>query len=74
MPPRTIITFTHLWVKGFGWENTHFQPEDFSYIESFAVDHAGCTIFLAWDQFGGQHTLKGYSKITYDVAPDLPFD
>lgn len=31
------LTFTHMWVDGFGWENTVLLPSDFVKVEPFGT-------------------------------------
>lgn len=50
--------FTHYWVTGFGWENTIYCPEDFQEWEEIG-DNAEGIIFLAVNERGGRHILKG---------------
>jgi len=56
---RSIIVFTHYWVSGFGWENTIFQPEDFSEVETMGYNDTDGYIFLGINEVGGKHILKG---------------
>ena len=53
------IEFTHYWVSGFGWENTIYQPEDFINIEKFGEEDNGTVVFIAINEHGGKHILKG---------------
>ena len=53
--------FTHLWVKGFGWENTVFVFEDFVSVEDIDVTNGlEVVVFMATDENGTEYLLKGY--------------
>ena len=53
------IEFTHYWVSGFGWENTIYQPEDFVEVEILGENEKDGVCFLALNENGGKHILKG---------------
>lgn len=54
------VSFTHLWVDGFGWENTVHLPSDFAELEVFGMDdEIGVLIFLGISDRGGVRILKG---------------
>ena len=53
------ITFTHLWITDFGWENTIFLPDDFQLIEMLGENEKDGKIFIAIQQNGKQQILKG---------------
>jgi hypothetical protein len=53
------IEFTHYWVSGFGWENTIFLPSDFETIEEMGFNETDGFIFIAINNKGGKHILKG---------------
>ena len=53
------IEFTHYWVSGFGWENTIFSPEDFVEVEELGENKKDGVVFLAINNAGGKHILKG---------------
>lgn len=55
--PNKII-FTHLWVYGFGWENTIYGTEDFQKIEQLGGSGDEC-IFICLNHVGGNQILKG---------------
>jgi len=41
--------FTHLWVKGFGWENTILQPTDFDRVLKIPIkDKDGSPVFMGY--------------------------
>ena len=42
------LKLTHLWVDGFGWENTIFQPSDFLTIIEFPIAEDGSRIFYGY--------------------------
>jgi hypothetical protein len=52
------IEFTHYWVTLFGWEVTIFLPEDFVSVEEFGRNDNDI-VFIAINDMGGQHILKG---------------
>lgn len=54
------IEFTHYWVSGFGWENTIFQQEDFVAVEVFGQSEKDGYVFIAINDSGGKHILKGF--------------
>jgi hypothetical protein len=42
--------FTHLWVKGFGWENTILQPSHFDKVLKFpSNDKDGSPVFVGYE-------------------------
>ena len=61
------IAFTHLWVKGFGWENTVYVAEDFVSVKQIGADVPADSIFIATDdpifiatdKNGTEYLLKG---------------
>jgi len=53
------IIFTHYWVSGFGWEPTIYQPEDFIEVEKMGENEIDGTVFIAINEKGGKHILKG---------------
>ena len=53
------IEFTHYWVSGFGWEITIFQPGDFETVELMGENEQDGLIFIAINDTGGKHILKG---------------
>ena len=56
------IEFTHYWACGFGWEDTILLPEDFIEVEKIGGNKMGENIYVAIDEIGGKHILKGYEK------------
>lgn len=51
------ISFTHLWVQGFGWENTIYDSDDFErFWEYGSNDHE--TIYEAVNGKGKTELLK----------------
>ena len=54
------VVFTHIWVSGFGWENTIFKTEDFIEVEKLGENEADGVVFLATNEKGGKHIFKGY--------------
>ena len=63
--------FTHLWVRGFGWENAVYIAEDFVNVKQIGVDvpvesifiatdDPVEVIFIATDENGTEYLLKGY--------------
>ena len=54
-----MYNFTGYWVTGFGWEDTIFQEEDFETVEIMGHNDIDGTIFLAINEVGGKHILKG---------------
>ena len=56
------IYFTHYWVSGFGWENTIFIPEDFAEVEELGRSEKDGIVFIAINDSGGKHILKGGYK------------
>lgn len=57
------IRFTHLYVKGFGWENTIFQREDFNSVEKLGENKNDGIIYLAFQKNGVRRTLKDSSMV-----------
>ncbi len=55
---KNRLIITHLWVDGFGWENTILIEEDFIKIEILSVD--GDLILLATQENKTTQILKGY--------------
>lgn len=53
------IEFTHCWVSGFGWEDTIFLPEDFIEVEKLGENKEDGIVFIAINDSGGKHILKG---------------
>jgi len=53
------IEFTHYWISGFGWENTIFIPEDFVQVEKLGENDKDGIVFIAINDNGGKHILKG---------------
>lgn len=53
------VVFTHLWVSGFGWENTIFLPSDFEEVEKLGENTNDGTIFIGVNG-NAKHILKGY--------------
>lgn len=51
------LTITHLWVDGFGWENTILIEKDFIKIEILSAD--GELILLATQENKTTQILKG---------------
>ena len=51
--------FTGYWVTGFGWEDTIFQPGDFETVEIMGENEIDGVIFLAINEVGSKHILKG---------------
>lgn len=44
------FNFTHLWVDGFGWENTIFLPSDFDRIVKMPIkSEDGSQLFMAYN-------------------------
>lgn len=69
MKENPQIEFTGYWVSGFGWENTIFQPEDFVSIEELGRNDIDGIVFLAINDSGGKHILKGnYNKTNSDLS------
>jgi len=56
---NNMIRFTHYWVSGFGWENTIYQPEDFSEVEEMGENEKDGKIFLCINELGAKHIIKG---------------
>ena len=54
------ITFTHLWVDDFGWENTIFCPADFDEVEILGENKQDGKVYLAIQNNGKKRILKGY--------------
>jgi len=54
--------FTHYWVSGFGWETTIYQTEDFETVEIMGENDVDGVIFLAINDNGGKHILKGFKQ------------
>lgn len=54
---KPAINFTHYWVSGFGWENTIYQPEQFTKIEILGVNEEGI-IYFAENEHGVRHIFK----------------
>lgn len=54
------MEFTHYFVSGFGWENTIFLPEDFVSVEKLGENEVDGIIFIAINEHGGAHILKGF--------------
>ena len=47
---KNQVRFTHLFVKGFGWENTIYQEEDFEQVECLGANDKDGTIYQGtWD-------------------------
>lgn len=60
---HTEFVFEYLYVKGFGWENTIYCPEDFASVRHVGHDFDGAAIFRAVDKKGNNHyVLKGKIK------------
>jgi hypothetical protein len=53
------IVFTHLWVDGFGWENTILIYSDFVDIELFGIGDIGELVFICEEAKGKPRILKG---------------
>ncbi len=51
--------FTGYWVTGFGWEDTIFNEDDFETVEIMGTNETDGVIFLAINEVGGKHILKG---------------
>lgn len=58
--------FTHYWVSGFGWEPTVFQQEYFVTVEKLGENKEDGVVFLAINESGGKHILKGSIR-KYDI-------
>jgi hypothetical protein len=58
------IEFTHYWISGFGWENTIFQPEDFTKVEKMGYNDTDGYIFLGISDKESKHILKGKYNIS----------
>ncbi len=56
------IIFTHLFISGFGWENTIYQQEDFKEIELLGENEKDGKIFIAVQDNGKIQILKGYHE------------
>ena len=56
------MTFTHLWISGFGWENTIYQEEDFKEVELLGENDMDGCVYVAIQDNGKQQILKGYEK------------
>jgi len=45
-----IYEFTHLWVEGFGWENTIFLASDFDKVVKMPIKNKdGSQLFMAYN-------------------------
>lgn len=43
------LSLTHIWVEGFGWENTIFVPSDFIEILKLPRQLSKCSIFYCFN-------------------------
>lgn len=57
------VDFTHLWVSGFGWENTIFLPEDFQSVELLGENKKDGIIYLAYQENGKKRIFKYDNKL-----------
>ena len=62
--------FTHLWVKGFGWENTIYVADDFTSVKEIDVTVNEETLFIATDENGMEYLLKGHCNDKRDLQHD----
>lgn len=53
------VVFTHLWVNGFGWENTIYAQEDFLEVYFVCEYEIGDSLFFAMFDNGNIVKLKG---------------
>jgi len=51
--------FSHIWVKGFGWENTILHEEDFETVEIMGKNDEDGTIFCCYDKKSSTQIIKG---------------
>ena len=58
---KTEIIFTHLWVAGFGWENTVYIESDFDTVELLGQSDIDGHVFIGING-NAKHILKGYYK------------
>lgn len=42
------MNFTHLYVDGFGWENTIYQPKDFDRVEKHPYYRTMNQCYVGW--------------------------
>ncbi|WP_052444275.1 hypothetical protein [Flammeovirga sp. OC4] len=61
MNKRKII-FSHLWVSGFGWENTILDSDDFEEIELLGINEVDGEIFVGLQDNKVERILKVDSK------------
>lgn len=54
------VRFSHLWVSGFGWENTILSPEDFEEVELLGESEKDGKVYIAIQDNGKKQILKGY--------------
>ena len=55
------VKFTGIWVKGFGWEDTILQQEDFIEFEELGFNDKDGQIFIGYQMEGlNKQILKGY--------------
>ena len=53
------VTFTHLWVKGFGWETTVYHLEDFEEVKEFVETDTVEKYFIGIFDNGSEVFMKG---------------
>lgn len=54
---ETKLTITHLWVDGFGWENTILIEEDFQLLEKLEGVFEGDSIMVGIEKEGFNYRI-----------------
>lgn len=57
---KSNLQITHIWVSGFGWENTILIEEDFKTLEKISNENDICIFLGVQKESDKQLILKGY--------------
>lgn len=59
---KSTVKITHIWVDGFGWENTILIESDFKYIEKLPTNKQGENLALALEKEGFNYLILKYEN------------
>lgn len=57
-----LISFTHYWVDGFGWENTVYDSFDFQDVQFIGESEDEGKVYFCTNSLGNRQILRVYES------------